>query len=56
MSFPWLLALGAIGWTVIGVLVALVVGRFIRGIANTPLPHYSSAGPTAGHRRHAVIE
>lgn len=36
MSFPWLLAVGALGWTVIGVLVALVVGRFIRGTAYTP--------------------
>ena len=34
MTFPWLLVLGAIGWTFVGVIVALVFGRFIRGATN----------------------
>lgn len=36
MSFPWLLVLGTIGWTVVGVLVALIFGRFIRGTPANP--------------------
>jgi len=44
MSFPWLLVLGTIGWTVVGVLVALIFGRFIRGTANpTHVPRPSWA-------------
>lgn len=53
MTFPWLLAVGAIGWTVIGVLVALVVGRFIRGTAYTPP---TAAPDPAAHWRDAMIE
>lgn len=44
MTFPWLLVLGAIGWTVIGVLVALIFGRFIRGAAKTPSHTTTASG------------
>lgn len=47
MTFPWLLVLGTIGWTVIGTLVALAFGRFIRGAAKTPAPSRVSRPPWA---------
>lgn len=42
MTFPWLLVLGAIVWTTIGVLVALAFGRFIRGAAKNISPPNAS--------------
>lgn len=43
MTFPWLLVLAVIGWTFVGMIVALIFGRFLRGAAH---PLSSSAEPS----------
>lgn len=37
MTLPWLLVSVTIGWTLIGMLVAIAFGRFIRGPAQAPI-------------------
>lgn len=37
MTLPWLLVMVTIGWTLVGMLVAVAFGRFIRGPAPVPI-------------------
>lgn len=37
MTLPWLLLAVTIGWTFVGILVAVAFGRFIRGPARAPI-------------------